>query len=214
LKKIKNVAVSVHGRLQDRARQEERPFQELLEHFGMERLLFRLSQSAYVDRFVLKGALMLRAWDAPAARPTRDIDLLGHVHNSLENIASIVREFCELQVVDDGIKFHAASVVPSRIKEGADYQGVRIRLEASLGTARFPMQIDVGFGDTLVPPPTDVTYPTLLDFPAPHIKGYAMETTIAEKFEAMVTLGTLNSRMKDFHDVRYLTNRFAFESDP
>lgn len=212
MKVIKNIAASVHSRLLDRARGAGRPFQEFLEHFGMERFLYRLSRSAYVERFVLKGALMLRVWDAPGARPTRDIDLMGRVENSLENLALIIQEICQVDVEADGLRFNPKTVVASRIKEDADYQGVRICFEASLGNAKFPMQIDVGFGDRMVPPPGEITFPTLLDFPAPCIKGYAKETTIAEKFEAMAMLGTTNSRMKDFYDIRFLASRFSFVS--
>ncbi|MCA9675688.1 MAG: nucleotidyl transferase AbiEii/AbiGii toxin family protein, partial [Myxococcales bacterium] len=153
---IKNLAASVHGRLMDRARKDGRPFQELLEYFAMERFLYRLSSSAHGDRFVLKGALMLRVWDAPAARPTRDIDLLGRMDNSPEHLAQVIAEVCDAEVEPDGLVFKASTVKATKIG-----------------------------------------YPTLLDFPAPRMKGYPRETVVAEKFEAMVKLGTLNSRMKD-----------------
>ena len=207
----KNVAASVHARLLDRARKEGRPFQELLEYYAMERFLYRLSMSGHADRFVLKGALMLRVWDAAAGRPTRDIDLLGHVDNSLENLARIVVEVCEAKVEPDGLDFKAASVRAERIKEDADYEGVRVRFRGFLGKARVPMQIDVGFGDVVVPEPAVVAYPTLLEFPGPRLRAYPRETVIAEKFEAMVKLGTLNSRMKDFFDIWLMARQFDFD---
>ncbi len=177
----------------------------------MERFLYRLSKSSHSGRFVLKGALMLRVWAGPAARPTKDIDLLGRLDNSLENLAAVVKEVCAVQVEEDGIIFRAESIRTERIKEDADYEGVRIRFEGLLGKARIPMQLDVGFGDAMIPPPVEIAYPTILDFPAPHLRGYSRETAIAEKFEAMVKLGALNSRMKDFYDIWLLSRRFDFD---
>jgi hypothetical protein len=206
-----NMAASVHARLTEKARKENRPFQELLQYYAMERFLYRLSKSPHSGRFVLKGALMLRVWDAPAARPTKDIDLLGRLDNSLENLAAVVAEVCAVQVEQDGIVFRAESIRTERIKEDADYEGVRIRFEGLLGKARLPMQLDVGFGDATIPSPLEIAYPTILDFPAPHLKGYSRETAIAEKFEAMVKLGILNSRMKDFYDIWLLSRLFDFD---
>jgi len=188
-----------------------RPFQELLQYYAMERFLYRLSKSPHSARFVLKGALMLRVWDAPMARPTKDIDLLGRLENSLENLSTVVREVCAVDVEPDGLVFRPPTVKSERIREDADYQGVRIRFEGSLGTARIAMQLDVGIGDVMVPGPVDIVYPTLLDFPAPRLKGYPRETAIAEKFEAMIKLGTLNSRMKDFYDIWLLSRQFDFD---
>ncbi len=207
----KDLAASVHARLANRAREMARPFQELLEYYGMERFLYRLSRSAHGKHFVLKGALMLRVWDAPIARPTRDIDLLGRLNNAPDNLARVVREVCDVDVADDGLVFKSSTVEAVRIKEDADYEGVRIRLQGLLGKARVPMQIDVGFGDVVVPAPADISYPTLLDFPAPKLKGYPRESVVAEKFEAMVKLGSLNSRMKDFYDVWLMSRRFDFD---
>jgi len=207
----KNMAASVHARLADIARKTGRPFQELLQYYAMERFLYRLSKSPHAARFVLKGALMLRVWDAPMARPTRDIDLLGRLENSLENGSTVVRELCALEVESDGLVFRPATVKSERIREDADYEGVRIRFDGLLARARIAMQLDVGIGDVMVPGPVEITYPTLLDLPAPRLKGYPRETAIAEKFEAMVKLGTLNSRMKDFYDIWLLSRQFDFD---
>jgi hypothetical protein len=207
----RNLVQSVHARLGDRARKDGRPFQEVLEYFGMERFLYRLSRSSHADRFVLKGALMLRVWDAPVARPTRDIDLLGRMDNAPETLARAIVNACEVEVEPDGLTFDPASVTATRIKEDAEYSGVRVRFVGLLGKARIPMQIDVGFGDVVVPAAKEIHYPTLLDSPAPHLKGYPRETVVAEKFEAMVKLGTLNSRMKDFYDIWLMSRRFDFD---
>ncbi len=206
----KNMAASVHARLAETARRTNRPFQELLQYYGMERFLYRLSKSPHAARFVLKGALMLRVWNAPMARPTKDIDLLGRLESPLENLSTVVREVCAVDVEPDGLVFTPATVKSERIREDADYESVRIRFEGLLGRARIAMQLDVGIGDVMVPGPVEIAYPTLLDFPAPRLKGYPRETAIAEKFEAMVKLGTLNSRMKDFYDIWILSRQFGF----
>jgi predicted nucleotidyltransferase component of viral defense system len=207
----KNLAASVHARLAQIARRTNRPFQETLQYFAMERFLYRLCRSPYAERFVLKGALMLRVWDAPTARPTKDVDLLGRMANSLDNLASVVREICAVEVEPDGLMFQETTVRAERIKVDADYQGVRVRFLGMLGKAKIAMQLDVGFGDVVVPDPEEIDYPALLEFPAPRLKGYSRESVIAEKFEAMVKLGTLNSRMKDFYDIWLLSRQFDFD---
>jgi predicted nucleotidyltransferase component of viral defense system len=207
----KNVGASVRQRLLNKARETERPFSEILQYFAMERFLYRLSKSEYADKFVLKGALMLSAWNAPLLRPTMDIDLLGRMGNDIGAMAAIVREICAGRVApDDGLVFDVATVQGERIAEAAEYEGVRIRFRATLDAARIQMQIDVGFGDVVVPAAVPMSYPTILDLPAPHLLGYSRETAVAEKLEAMVKLGELNSRMKDFFDVWLLSRSFDF----
>jgi hypothetical protein len=208
----KNIGASVRQRLLNKARETERPFSELLQYFAMERFLYRLSKSEYADKFVLKGALMLTAWNAPLLRPTMDIDLLGRIGNDIGAMAAIVREICARRVEpDDGLVFDAATVKAERIAEAAEYEGVRIRFRATLDAARIQMQLDVGFGDIVVPAAVATIYPTILDLPAPHLLAYSRETAIAEKFEAMVKLGELNSRMKDFFDIWLLSGSFDFD---
>jgi hypothetical protein len=144
---------------------------------------------------------MLHVWDAPLARATKDLDFLGRLDNSLETLERVVREVCVADVEPDGMVFDPATMKTERIKEDADYEGVRVRFVGLLGKARITMQLDVGFGDVVTPGAVDITYPTLLDLPAPALSGYPRETVIAEKFQAMVYQRTLNSRMKDFYDV-------------
>jgi hypothetical protein len=207
----RNVAASVRARLLNRSRETNRPFQELLQYHAMERFLYRLSRSTHRRSFILKGALLLRVWDAPVSRPTRDVDLLGHVKNDVENLARIVREICQTDVEPDGMTFDAATVAGARIKEDAEYEGVRLKFVGTLEKARVTMQVDVGFGDAVIPPAAEVEYPTLLDLPAPRLRAYRRETVVAEKFQAMVFLGTLNSRMKDFYDIWLLARQFDFD---
>lgn len=207
---MRNLPASVRQRLLDRARREGRPFQELLQFYAMERFLYRLSQSALADRFILKGALMLQVWEAPQSRPTMDIDLLGKTDNNPEALQARIREVLQAPAFDDGMVFDGDSLQTEGITEEADYQGVRIRFQASLHSARVRLQLDVGFGDVVLPPPEQLAYPALLDFPAPTLWCYSRESAIAEKFQAMVALGELNSRMKDFYDIWLLARQFDF----
>lgn len=207
---LKNIAASVHHRLLNLAKETNRPFSELVQYYALERWLYRLSKSDYSDRFVLKGALMLLVWKTSLSRPTRDIDLLGQISNDLESIRKTVAEVCQAVVPDDGIVFDPASVVTERISEDADYKGVRARFRGLLGNTRLPMQIDIGFSDVVTPAPIQISYPSILGHPAPELLGYNRETIIAEKFEAMMKLGDLNSRMKDFFDIVLLANSGCF----
>jgi predicted nucleotidyltransferase component of viral defense system len=207
----KDIVASVRHRLLANARETGRPFNELLQYFAMERFLYRLSESRYADRFVLKGALMLTVWEAPLSRPTMDIDLLGKIDNNIEAMIAVTKDICTQKVEPDGITYDLATIRGEHITEDADYEGVRVRFHGSLGTAHFTLQLDIGFGDVVIPAPAVLVYPTILDLPAPELSGYSKESTIAEKFEAMVKLGALNSRMKDFFDIWLLSRQFDFE---
>ncbi len=204
------MAASVRQRLLNMARETGRPFNEVLQYFAIVRFLYRLSRSPYADGFVLKGALLLTVWEAPLTRPTLDIDLLGRIDNRIDTIVRVTGEICRQEVEPDGIAFDIATIEAERIAEDADYEGIRVRFRGSLGTARIVMQLDIGFGDIVIPSPEPTNYPTLLDFPSPHLRGYSRESTIAEKFEAMVKLGILNSRMKDFFDLWLILRQFDF----
>jgi len=207
----KNVAASVNQRLLNRARAKGVRFNELLQRYAQERWLFRLSESQHVDRFALKGALMLTAWGLPVTRPTKDIDMLARFENDLDITRQMVVAICGADVEEDGLLFDSDSVVTERIAEDALYEGVRSTFRGYLGNARVTMQVDFGFSDVITPGPIDLTYPTLLDQPAPRLKAYNRETTIAEKLEAMVKLGELNSRMRDFFDVWTLARNQSFD---
>jgi predicted nucleotidyltransferase component of viral defense system len=197
-----NLAHSVFQRLLNHAKQNGEDFNLLLSRYAMERFLYRLSKSAHADKFVLKGALLFRVWEPEyPRRSTVDIDLLGFTENTLENLGAIAKEICETEVEKDGILFDAKTIRAERIKEDADYEGVRIRTFAFIERSRIPIQVDIGFGDALVPGAISATLPALLDFPAPKLLCYHQLTAIAEKFQAMIKLGELNSRMKDFYDI-------------
>ncbi len=209
----KNIAASVHQRLLNKSRESSRPFSELLQHFAIERFIYRLSKSPHAERFILKGALMFSAWTGSMSRPTMDIDLLGKIDNSLELIVTVIKDVCAMEVESDGIVFHKDTVIAFRITEDADYKGARVMLRGNLGRIRLFLQIDIGFGDVIIPGPRKIKYPVLLDFPPPELDGYTMVSTLAEKFQTMVKLGLLNSRMKDFYDIWFLSRTFDFKGE-
>ncbi|MHB8565224.1 MAG: nucleotidyl transferase AbiEii/AbiGii toxin family protein [Acidiferrobacteraceae bacterium] len=208
---LANIAQSVHQRLLTRAKQEGRPFNELLQHYAIERFLYRLGQSPHAEKLLLKGALLLRVWHIPRARPTMDIDVLGQTAGTPEALAGVLEDCMTAPVEEDGMRYDPASLTIDAITLDADYPGWRIRFKAFLGNARVTMQVDVGIGDVVFPAPIWIDYPVLLDQPAPHLLAYAPENAIAEKYQAMVALDQANSRMKDFHDVWTLAQHLEFE---
>lgn len=210
---MKNIAASIHQRLLNQARQEGRPFNELLQYYTMERFLYRLGSSEHAKKFVLKGALMFTAWRTTKTRSTMDIDLLGNCSNAVDEASAIIGDICTTEVEPDGVSFDANSITAENITEDADYQGIRLRIRGNLGSARVSIQIDIGFADVVVPKPIILDYPVILDLPAPQLYCYSKESTIAEKFQAMIKLGILNSRMKDFYDIWLMSQVFDFEGD-
>ena len=208
---IKNLSASVKARLLSLARNTKRPFQELLQYYGIERFLFRLSESDHSNIFILKGALLLKVWEISDSRATMDIDTLARTSNSLENLTKIIKEICEhIPSIDDGVEFYSSSIKGEKMQLLKEYEGIRIRFEGRLGSARIPMQIDIGFGDVITPAAEESQYPNLLDFPGPKLKTYSQETLIAEKVLTMVERGEINSRIKDFYDVWLLFRRNLF----
>ena len=205
-----NVAASVRQRLLNKAREQKEGFDLVLVRFALERLLYRLSQSSHAQRFVLKGAMLFQIWSGHSHRPTRDLDLLGTGTPSPQEFEQLFREVCDQRVEDDGLVFRADTVQAERMKEDEQYEGLRLKLQAQLASARIPIQVDIGFGDAVTPGVDEITYPVILDFPSPTLKTYPRETVVAEKFQAMVMLGIANSRMKDFYDIWTLARTFEF----
>ena len=204
---VKNMGASVRQRLLNYSKASGRPFAEVLQYYAMERFLYRLSVSPHEEMFTLKGALLLTAWQSPISRPTMDIDLLGRTDNAVDKIVKFMREISQLEVANDGIVFDPASFAGETIREDADYAGVRTEFVGRVDNARVHMQIDIGFGDVMTPGPEKLTYPTILDFPAPMLSGYSRETVVAEKLQALVQLRLLNTRMKDYFDLWLLTRQ-------
>ena len=208
-----NIAQSVHQRLLTQAKATGRPFNELLQHYAIERFLYRLGQTKHAEKLLLKGALLLRVWQIPMARPTMDIDVLGRTAGAPETLVAMLRECMTLGVEDDGMRYDPESITTEAITLDADYQGWRIRFQGLLGTARVTMQVDVGIGDVVYPAPIWIDYPVLLDQPAPHLLAYTPENAIAEKYQAIVELDMANSRMKDFHDIWTLAHNLEFDGE-
>ncbi|WP_087002845.1 nucleotidyl transferase AbiEii/AbiGii toxin family protein [Rhizobium sullae] len=211
-KEIRNVGASVRSRLLQLAKASGQSFDLVLTRFALERLLFRLSQSPHADRFVLKGAMLMMSWFDNPHRGTRDLDLLGFGDPSPDSMLETFREILA-QEADDGVTFDADTLHVDRIREALDYGGLRLRVIASISGARINLTIDIGFGDALEPGVEVLDYPSMLDFPMPRLRAYARETVIAEKFQAMVMLGRVNSRMKDFYDIWILSRSFDFSDD-
>lgn len=212
-KKSKDQATSIRQRLLNLARAHKEDFLFTLTRFGIERLMYRLSKSKYTNNFVLKGATLYMVWSDKMYIPTRDLDLLAIGESSLEKIVDIFRDVCTVKVEDDGLAYQADTVRGIEIRGEQEYSGVRITLEAKLGEARIPLQIDIGFGDVIIPAPIKIDFPSMLDLPSPLMNAYPPEAVVAEKFQAMVILGMKNSRMKDFYDVWYLTKYSSFKGN-
>lgn len=206
-----NVAASVHARLLRLARQSNEDFNALLVRFASERLLYRLSESPHADRFVLKGAWLFYVWDVQR-RVTRDVDLLGFGTASASAVEAMFREVLVSEVEPDGIEFDLTGLEVAGIREAAAYPGLRVRVMARLGTARITCQVDVGFGDPVVGRPRKAELPTLLDLPAAELTIYPIETLVAEKIEAMVRFGAINTRLKDYFDLYVLSTELTIDS--
>jgi predicted nucleotidyltransferase component of viral defense system len=210
--KKKNLPASIHQKLLNLARNENRPLNELLQYYAIERFLYRLGESRHSRNFILKGGQMLKVWNAPLARPTIDIDLLGKTDNTTENLEAIVRECC-LITSDDGVIFDTESIKGEPIRKNDEYQGVRIIVKGALGKIRLHLQIDFGFGDAVIPAPIEIELPQLLDAGKPQLLGYTPESSIAEKFQAMIVLDLTNTRMKDFYDIWLLSQNLEFDKE-
>jgi hypothetical protein len=208
-----NLPASIHQRLLNIAKKENRPLNELLQYYAIERFLFRLGSLPLRENFILKGAQMLKAWTQHTlTRPTMDIDLLGRVNNEPENLEEIVCQCCLVEI-EDGVVFDPQTISSERIKKDAKYQGVRIFVKGLLGKIRLSIQIDFGFGDRVFPAPIEISLPQLLDMGSPQLLGYPPETTIAEKFQAMIALDLENTRYKDFYDIWFLSRNLRFSGE-
>ncbi|MFN3652333.1 MAG: nucleotidyl transferase AbiEii/AbiGii toxin family protein [Armatimonadota bacterium] len=211
-KKPRDVSASVRARLLNAARERGEENQYVLMRYAAERLLYRLSLTPYRERFILKGAKLFEIWTGESHRPTRDVDFLGFGSPVVAELVTVFQEICRQEVPeDDGISFDPASVRGAPARQDQEYQGAAIVLQANLGNAVIPVQIDFGFGDAITPAAEEVELPTLLPLPPPRLRTYPRETVIAEKLQAMVMLGIANSRMKDYYDLWFLAQEFSFD---
>lgn len=210
-KKVTNIAASVKEKLMNYSKSNSLLFNSVLLQFLQERLLHRISKSAYVNNFTLKGALLFLAHDISRLRPTQDIDLLGNsLPNEVDDLAKIFYEISSINF-NDGVTFNPNSVNSQRIIEQDKYSGIRVNLTAHLGTIRQQLQIDIGFGDVVYPQAVQMEYPVILDLEAPILNVYSIESAVAEKFEAIVSLGLATSRMKDFYDIHFFASNKKFD---
>ncbi len=212
-KDIKNIAASVRERLRNISIESGKEFQSIVRQYIHERFLYRLSVSEYSENLILKGALLFVAHNISRSRPTKDIDFLGtSVSNEKEVITEILKEIINAEF-GDGLTFDTDSTESEDIVEDGDYHGVRVKFFVFLEQARERVQIDIGFGDHITNGPVEIDFPTLLDFPAPRLKVYSLESAIAEKFEAIVSLQLQTSRMKDFYDILFFAENHVFQMD-
>ena len=211
MRELRNIGASVRARLLNRARAEETDFEMLLVRYALERLLYRLSVSGQQEQFVLKGAMLLAVWQGGTFRPTRDLDLLGCGESDPAVVAASIRSLFAVAVPDDGVEFSSDGVKAAPIRVAGKNAGVRVRTTADIASARLPIQIDIGFGDAVSPGVITVEYPTLLEFPAPILNAIPPETVVAEKTDAIISLGEANSRMKDFYDLWLFAQTFTFQ---
>ena len=210
--KGKNIAASVRHRLANVAERAGADFQQILSSYAIERFLYRLSVSKHRTDFVLKGATLFTLWEGFPHRQTRDVDLLGFGDKSIDRLIEVFQEILACPVPDDGLTF-SKEVSAEPIRAVQEYGGTRMSLIAHLGNARITVGVDVGFGDKITPPPKEVEFPTLLDFPKPKVRVYPVETVVAEKLQALVSLGIANSRMKDFFDLWHIARHTSFEGE-
>ncbi|MBR8203800.1 nucleotidyl transferase AbiEii/AbiGii toxin family protein [Burkholderia vietnamiensis] len=212
VKAPKNPAASIRARLLDHAKQHGDDYLRILTRYAIERLLFRLSQTEAAERYVLKGAMLFVTWPEHVFRPTGDLDLLGHGDPDPAIITELFTRICQVEAPDDGIVFDPATLKVEPVREADKYQGVQLSLKGELAKALIHVQVDIGFGDHVYPPPTRQNFPSLLaGLPVANILMYPPETVVAEKLEAMIRFGEANGRIKDFHDIWVMTRTFSFD---
>lgn len=211
-KSLKNVGASVRARLLNLSKERNEAFDLLLTQYALERLLYRLSISKYKDRFVLKGAMLLRHWLDDPHRPTRDLDLLGFGESDPQLTLGYFKEIGSIEA-DDGVIFDPDTLEVDTVRDDSGYSGLRLKCYATIDGARVRIVVDIGYGDATEPGLNEIELMPLLDQPAPKLRAYPPETVIAEKFQAMVHLGLANTRLKDFYDIWVLFRTYEFKDD-
>ena len=210
-RKPKNLAASIRQRLLNLSRAQGRVFDVTLVRYGLERVINRLSVSAHRDQFILKGGMLVTLWADDENRVTRDADFLGQGDPDEDRLKTVFTEILSVDI-DDGLVFDTDALVTSTIRDDQEYGGVRLKTTAYLDTARIPITIDIGFGDVVADPAYTIDYPSLLDMPTARVRAYPPVTVIAEKFQAIVTLGLANGRMKDYYDLWAIPNAMVIDS--
>jgi hypothetical protein len=203
-------AESIRTRLRNELRSRGEDVALGLQRYAVERFLYRLGRSPHRERFILKGATLFSMWGA-AYRPTRDIDFTGYGSPDPQDVIGAFRDICNTPDDVDQLVFDTHTITADPIRDGSEYHGLRIKMRAMLGESNIPIQVDVGFGNAIVPGPEEREYRTILGDPPPRILAYPPESVVAEKTHAMVTLGERNSRFKDFYDLHAIAKAFPFD---
>ncbi len=208
---IKNIDASLRAKLLKIAKENNMTLDYLVLRYMQEKIIMRLSMSKYKDNFVLKGGLIFLLFNNLNPRVTKDIDFLcNSIPNSIESINTIFTEITSI-LHEDGISFESNKIKCERIKENADYEGIRVNIPCNLGKIKKIIQIDIGYGDKVYPEIKYVSYPSLLNENLKDIPAYSLEAVIAEKFEAMIKLSYINSRMKDFYDIYHIITNYNIQ---
>lgn len=202
---------SVKARLKNFAIKSGCTFQEALTYYGLERTIYRISISEYADNFVLKGGIFLYAlFGRNYERATTDVDLLAQrISNGSEEMKSVFQKIFSRDV-DDALVFDVDSITVEDITEFKEYHGLHISFVGYLDRTKIPISIDIGFGDVIYPEAVKMDFPVILDMESPRVNAYSLETSIAEKLEAIIHNGYLNSRYKDFYDIYVLSKKYEF----
>lgn len=202
---------SVKARLKNFAIKSGCTFQEALTYYGLERTIYRISISEYADNFVLKGGIFLYAlFGRNYERATTDVDLLAQrISNGCEEMKSVFQKIFSRDV-DDALVFDVDSITVEDITEFKEYHGLHVSFVGYLDRTKIPISIDIGFGDVIYPETVKMDFPVILDMESPRVNAYSLETSIAEKLEAIIHNGYLNSRYKDFYDIYVLSKKYVF----
>ena len=210
---VDNIPASILARLRNKADEGGWSFNEILQYYGMERFLSRLSKTPHVNDLILKGGLMFYGLEIPLRRTTRDIDFLGTAENTRDYIHSVFFDALSIQIPADGIAFDINTLRLSQTQAESNQSGIRATFIGYVGNTRIPVQVDVGFTDEISSEPLLLEYPVLLaGMEKPNIKGYPPESIISEKFYAMLRFADANSRWKDYYDIYLLATTFEFDS--
>lgn len=213
--KTKNIGQSIRSKLLNIAKDENVFYQTIVTRYFQERLLYRMSQTQYRQNFYLKGGALMYAYERFAARPTLDIDFLGHnISNEGASIIAAFKEICSVQYEKDGVMFDVEKITAQNITEFKDYHGIRLSIPVSMDTISQTMTMDIGFGDVITPKPINIDYPVLLEhLPSASILAYSLETVLAEKLHAVVDLADQSSRMKDYYDLYTILKNERYDTN-
>ena len=208
----KHIPASIHARFTNEAKKRGEPFGEVLQYYGIERFLHRLSKTPYADSFILKGGLVFYSLDIPLRRPTRDIDFLSELESRREIIEEVIKAALAVPFPEDGLSFDVDSIVLRESQVDADRKGIRATFMGYLANSEIPMQVDFGFSDELTSEPQVINYPSLLhDRDDLRIKGYPIESIVAEKFHTMERFAARPSRWRDYYDVWLVQSSFELQ---